>query len=48
MVDLELLKKLREETAVSLAQCKKALEEAGGDLNKAKELLRKEKEVTDG
>ncbi len=41
MVDLELLKKLREETAVSLAQCKKALEEAGGDLNKAKELLRK-------
>jgi elongation factor Ts len=41
MVDVELLKKLREETEISLAECKKALEEANGDLEKAKEILRK-------
>jgi len=41
MVDLNLLKKLREETEISLAECKSALEEANGDLNKAKEILKK-------
>lgn len=35
------LKKLRDETGVSIMQCKKALEEAGGDLEKAKVILRK-------
>ena len=35
------LKKLRDETGVSVMQCKKALDEAGGDLEKAKIILRK-------
>ncbi len=35
------IKKLRDETGVSIMQCKKALEEAGGDIEKAKVLLRK-------
>ena len=35
------LKKLRDETGVSVMQCKKALEEAGGDIEKAKIILRK-------
>ncbi|MCL4387125.1 MAG: translation elongation factor Ts [Patescibacteria group bacterium] len=33
--------KLREETGVGMMDCKKALEEAGGDFNKAVEILRK-------
>lgn len=36
------IKKLREETGVSIMQCKKSLEEAGGDIEKAKVILRKE------
>lgn len=40
-IDLELLKQLREETEISLGECKKALEESGGDLEKAKEILKK-------
>jgi len=35
------LKQLREETAISLAECKNALEQSGGDLNKAKQILQK-------
>lgn len=35
------LKMLRDETGVSVMQCKKALEEAGGDIEKAKIILRK-------
>jgi elongation factor Ts len=35
------IKQLREETAVSVMQCKKALEEAGGDMEKAKIILHK-------
>lgn len=35
------VKKLREETGVSVMQCRKALEETGGDLEKAKILLHK-------
>jgi elongation factor Ts len=35
------IKTLRDETGVSIMQCKKALEEAGGDIEKAKVLLRK-------
>ncbi len=38
----ETLKQLREETGVSVMQCKKALEEAGGDIEKAKVILRKQ------
>ncbi len=35
------IKRLREETACGVIDCKKALDEAKGDFNKAKELLRK-------
>jgi elongation factor Ts len=45
MAEVELIKKLREETGISLSDCKKALEEAGGDIEKAKELLRKRGEA---
>lgn len=41
MVDIERVKKLREETGVSVSECKRALEEAQGELEKAKEILRK-------
>jgi len=41
MADLEKVKQLREETAVSLGECRKALEESAGDLGKAKDILRK-------
>lgn len=37
----ETLKALRDETGVSIMQCKRALEEAGGDVEKAKVILRK-------
>jgi len=40
MVSIDLIKKLREETEVSIAECKKALEESNGDYKKAKELLK--------
>lgn len=40
-VDLKLLKKLRGETQVSVADCRKALEESGGDYQKALDWLRK-------
>jgi len=39
MIYLEKLKKLRNETGISFSLCKKALEEAKGDLNQAKKLL---------
>ncbi len=35
------IKRLREETSCGVIDCKKALEEAKGDFNKAKDLLRK-------
>lgn len=37
----ELLKELREQTGISVMQCKRALEEAGGDMEKALVILRK-------
>lgn len=37
---LDLLKKLREETQVSVADCKQALDDAEGDFGKAKQLLK--------
>ncbi|MEK7635074.1 MAG: elongation factor Ts [Patescibacteria group bacterium] len=40
-ITTEIIKKLRDETGVSVMQCKKALEETGGDIEKAKILLRK-------
>lgn len=41
MVDITLLKKLRNETSVSLADCRKALEETNNDYKKALEVLKK-------
>jgi len=41
MSSTELIKQLRDETGVSIMQCKKALEESDGDLEKAKVALRK-------
>mgnify|MGYP003393185447 CR=1 FL=1 len=40
-ITTEEIKALREETGLSIMQCQKALEEAGGDKNKAIELLKK-------
>ena len=42
MATTEEIKALRDETGVSVMQCKKALEEAGGDMEKAKVILRKQ------
>jgi elongation factor Ts len=41
MVTIDQIKQLREETAVSVQDCKKALIDTGGDLKKAKEILKK-------
>lgn len=40
-ITTDLIKSLRDSTGVSVMQCKKALEEAGGDVEKAKVILRK-------
>jgi elongation factor Ts len=40
-IDIEQIKKLREETQVSIADCRAALEEAKGDYEKAIEILKK-------
>jgi len=40
-ISLELIKELRSITAASIANCKKALEESGGDIQKAVGILRK-------
>lgn len=40
-LDMEQVKKLREQTGISILECKKAVEEAKGDLTLAAELLRK-------
>ncbi|MCE9541434.1 elongation factor Ts [Candidatus Kaiserbacteria bacterium] len=40
-ITTDMIKALREETGVSVMQCKKALEEAAGDVEKAKVILRK-------
>ncbi|OGF25503.1 translation elongation factor Ts [Candidatus Falkowbacteria bacterium RIFOXYB2_FULL_34_18] len=39
---MEKIKELREKTGAGMVSCKKALEEAGGDINKAIEILRKQ------
>lgn len=47
-ITTEQIKELRDETGVSVMQCKKALEETSGDLEKAKIVLRKvSKQVAD-
>lgn len=40
-VTTEQVKALRDQTSISIMQCKKALEEAGGDIDKAKIILEK-------
>ena len=40
-ITTDTIKELRDVTGVSIMQCKKALEEAGGDIEKAKVILRK-------
>jgi len=40
-ITTDIIKQLREMTGVSVMQCKKALEEAGGDLSKAEVILKK-------
>jgi len=49
MDNVEQLKQLREETGISMMECKKALDESRGDLKRAKEILReKGKEMIKG
>ncbi|HET9947214.1 MAG TPA: translation elongation factor Ts [Patescibacteria group bacterium] len=39
-IDIKLLKKLRDETSISVSECRQALEEANGDYAKALSLLK--------
>ena len=41
MVTIDQIRQLRQETSVSISECKKALEKAKGDFDKAKEILKK-------
>jgi len=41
VITINQIKQLREETEVSISECKKALTEAKGDFQKAKEILKK-------
>jgi len=41
MISAQQVKELRDKTLASMADCKKALEEAGGDFAKAQEILRR-------
>ena len=42
MITTDQVKELREKTGISVMQCKKALDESGGDMDKAIEILKKE------
>lgn len=41
MINLTQIKQLRQETGLSISECKKALQESKGDLGKAREILKK-------
>ncbi|HYC34355.1 MAG TPA: translation elongation factor Ts [Candidatus Paceibacterota bacterium] len=41
MISIEQVKELRDKTGISIMQCRKALEDAGGDMEKAIVMLRK-------
>jgi len=41
MINIDQLKQLREETSAPVKDCTKALEEAEGDISKAKEILKR-------
>jgi elongation factor Ts len=45
-ITTEQIKQLRDETGVSVMQCKKALEEAAGDMGKALEILKKSSKIS--
>lgn len=45
MVDIQDIKELRERTGLPIAKCKEALEESGGDSDKAYEILREKGSV---
>jgi elongation factor Ts len=45
-ISAEAVKELRDKTGVSMMECKKALEEAGGDMTKAMEVLGKRAAAT--
>jgi len=47
-ITTEQVKQLRDETGISIMQCKKALEEAGGDIEKAKIILQKQSKAAAG
>ncbi len=40
MISIEEIKKLRDMTGISISECRKALEKAGGDFERAKEVLK--------
>ena len=44
-IDIKLVSQLREKTGAGLADCKAALEEAGGNLDQAVEIMRKKGEI---
>lgn len=46
MISTDAVKELRDKTGVSVMQCKKALEEAGGDMDKALEILSRESAIS--
>ncbi|MCX6729999.1 MAG: translation elongation factor Ts [Candidatus Portnoybacteria bacterium] len=46
MISAEIVKQLREKTGASMMDCKKALEEAGGDEIKATEVLKQKNKLT--
>jgi elongation factor Ts len=39
-ISIDLVKQLRDETGISIAKCKEALEQASGDIDAAKEILK--------
>ena len=41
MADIEQIKKLRDETGLSISECRSALEKSGGEIGKAKDVLKK-------
>ena len=45
-VTTEMVKELRDMTGISVMQCKKALVEADGDMEKAKIILEKKQKIT--
>ena len=47
-ITTDMVKELRDMTGVSVMQCKKALQEAGGDMEKAKIILRKQSSAIAG